>query len=103
MIQRAHPLDDVTSQIADRIVRAIRPWRIVLFGSRARGNPHTYSDYDIFVDAPTFIGDHFKILDFQVANVPHHIVFSDSNLSMIDAQVTLLVARAGWKPLYDSM
>jgi uncharacterized protein len=50
MIQRAARFDDVTSEVADRIVAAMRPWRIVLFGSRARGDARDDSDYDIFVE-----------------------------------------------------
>jgi HEPN domain-containing protein/predicted nucleotidyltransferase len=37
-------------EIAARIVAAIRPWRIVLFGSRARGNARENSDYDVYVE-----------------------------------------------------
>src|SRR5579884_442191 len=45
-------------------------------------------NYDVFVDAPAFIGNHFKVLNFEVANVPHRMVFSQAGIPMIDAQVT---------------
>jgi HEPN domain-containing protein/predicted nucleotidyltransferase len=42
---------DLTDEIVTRICGAIRPWRIVLFGSRARGDHREESDYDIYVEA----------------------------------------------------
>lgn len=39
-------LDDVIA----RIVEAVHPWRIVLFGSRARGNAKHESDFDLYVE-----------------------------------------------------
>lgn len=50
MIQRAPPHSDIFREIANRIARAVQPWRVVLFGSHARGNPDEGSDYDIFVE-----------------------------------------------------
>lgn len=41
---------DVAQALADRIVAALRPWRIVLFGSRARGTARPDSDYDLYVE-----------------------------------------------------
>ncbi len=54
----AHPLDAlaencVLEQIARRIVEGLRPRRIVLFGSRARGTASADSDYDIMVELET--------------------------------------------------
>jgi HEPN domain-containing protein/predicted nucleotidyltransferase len=49
MIQRARS-DDVPQEIAARITGALSPWRIVLFGSRARGTARSHSDYDVFVE-----------------------------------------------------
>lgn len=40
------PLDE----IARRIVECFHPQRIVVFGSRARGEPHPDSDLDLFVE-----------------------------------------------------
>lgn len=39
----------VLREIVKRIRREVRPQKIVLFGSRARGRPHRHSDYDILV------------------------------------------------------
>lgn len=50
MIQRVAQHDDVTDEVAARIAEAIRPWRIVLFGSRARGDAHEESDYDLLIE-----------------------------------------------------
>jgi HEPN domain-containing protein len=50
MIQRSTVPDEIAEQIAARIAGAMRPWRIVLFGSRARGDAKPDSDYDVFVE-----------------------------------------------------
>lgn len=47
---RASTLDDAwLPQIVGRIVRAVDPARIILFGSRARGDARPDSDYDLLV------------------------------------------------------
>jgi len=43
------PIDE----IARRIVEAFRPRRIVMFGSRARGDTHPDSDLDLMVEMET--------------------------------------------------
>jgi HEPN domain-containing protein/predicted nucleotidyltransferase len=63
MIQGSHRLDDVIDELASRIAAAERPWRIVLFGSRARGDAREDSDYDIIVEMD--VGD-ARPLDVQV-------------------------------------
>jgi predicted nucleotidyltransferase len=51
-------LDPVTpellGEVIHRIVEAVEPEQIILFGSYAHGTPHEYSDMDLFVikDAP---------------------------------------------------
>ena len=50
MIQRAATRKDVAQNVAYRIASAIQPWRIVLFGSRARGDAQEHSDYDFYVE-----------------------------------------------------
>ena len=62
-------------------------WKVYT-GLEKSGERYHASDYDIFVDAPAFIGDHLKVLDFEVDKVPHRMVFSQPDISMIDAQVT---------------
>jgi predicted nucleotidyltransferase len=36
-----------------RILKVVRPQKIILFGSRARGDSNPHSDYDILVVAPS--------------------------------------------------
>ena len=43
--------DEVVTEMAERIRRAIDPDRIVLFGSRARGEGSPDSDYDVLIVA----------------------------------------------------
>ena len=50
MIQRAASRKSVAQDVADRVASAIQPWRIVLFGSRARGDAREHSDYDFYVE-----------------------------------------------------
>jgi HEPN domain-containing protein/predicted nucleotidyltransferase len=50
MIQRVNEPDSIALEAAARIADAIRPWRIVLFGSRARGTEKPYSDYDLYIE-----------------------------------------------------
>jgi uncharacterized protein len=50
MIQGAMNIHDVTDEIVARIREAVNPWRIVLFGSRARGDHREESDYDFYVE-----------------------------------------------------
>jgi predicted nucleotidyltransferase len=47
--------DPLLREIVDRLVAALRPSQIVLFGSRARGDAHAESDYDllVLVDVPS--------------------------------------------------
>src|SRR5437588_1676445 len=48
---RLSPLSDpVLREITDTIVARVRPRRVVLFGSRARGNASSDSDYDLMVE-----------------------------------------------------
>ena len=44
------PQKNVEALIVDAIVRRIKPQRIVLFGSRARGDAAERADYDIAID-----------------------------------------------------
>jgi predicted metalloprotease with PDZ domain len=62
-------------------------WKVYT-GLDKQGDRYHASDYDIFVDAPAFIGEHLKVLDFDVDKIPHRIVLSQPDISMIDQQVT---------------
>src|SRR5258708_2994474 len=50
MIQKVVRHDEVVDEVAARIAEAVRPWRIVLFGSRARGDSREDSDYDLLIE-----------------------------------------------------
>lgn len=41
--------DAILGEIVDRLVRAVDPEKIILFGSRAAGSAHGDSDYDIVI------------------------------------------------------
>ena len=43
------PFPAVLEEIVNRLVRALHPERVYLFGSRARGDSETASDFDILV------------------------------------------------------
>ena len=62
-------------------------WKIYT-GLERKGDRYYASDYDIFIDAPAFIGSDFKVLEFETGGGRHHLVFSKPNLSMSAAQVT---------------
>jgi predicted metalloprotease with PDZ domain len=62
-------------------------WRVYT-GLKKQGDVYRATDYDIFVDAPAFIGAHLKVLEFEVANIPHRVVFSQPDIAMIDQQIT---------------
>ena len=44
--------DGVLTEIVGRLVEAYEPERIYLFGSKARGDEHSDSDYDLMVVVP---------------------------------------------------
>jgi len=44
--------DELLREITDRLVAALKPSRIILFGSYAYGRPNAHSDVDIFVVVP---------------------------------------------------
>ncbi len=48
-----HTSDSVVGQMVQRLVAALAPERIYLFGSQARGDSGPDSDYDLLVVIPT--------------------------------------------------
>jgi HEPN domain-containing protein/predicted nucleotidyltransferase len=50
MIQRVMANVDIPHQIVQRVTRALKPTRIILFGSRARGDARGHSDWDVYVE-----------------------------------------------------
>jgi predicted metalloprotease with PDZ domain len=60
-------------------------WKVYT-GLEKKGDRYHATDYDIFVDAPAFIGE-FKVLEFQAAGANHRLVFSKPDVSMTAPQV----------------
>ena len=96
MANREQYLDLFNSMITN-IERKIRLQTIILFGSRARGDAHQYSDYDLVIIAD-FEEPYAKRRDWVVRLTPDVSVdlfcftpdefeqlFSDLNLTAIDA------------------
>lgn len=52
-MKRPEDADDTLTQITQCIVEHFKPQRIVLFGSRARGDARSDSDYDLLIVAPS--------------------------------------------------
>ena len=53
-----------------------------------KGDRYYAPDYDVFIDAPAFIGSDFKVMEFETGGARHHLVFSKANVSMSAAQVS---------------
>src|SRR5262249_47125312 len=60
-------------------------WKVYT-GLEKKGDRYYASDYDIFIDAPAFIGE-FKVLEFETGGARHYIVFSKRDISMTAPQV----------------
>jgi predicted metalloprotease with PDZ domain len=61
-------------------------WKIYT-GLEKKGDRYHAGDYDVFIDAPAFIGD-FKVLEFDTGGAHHRLVFSKPSISMSAAQVS---------------
>lgn len=48
-IKLAPITSELIQEVVERIVSAIDPDKIILFGSFANGKPHEYSDLDLFI------------------------------------------------------
>lgn len=53
--------DEVLRHITDTIVQQFHPRRIILFGSRARGEAQPDSDYDVLVEMDTALPFHLRM------------------------------------------
>jgi predicted nucleotidyltransferase len=53
--------DRVVKEITETIVAHFHPRRIILFGSRARGEAHPDSDYDVLVEMETALPFHQRM------------------------------------------
>ena|SRR3990172_3247102 len=54
MVSKPPPVDARFRRFVARLKREIRPTRVILFGSRARGDHRDFSDYDVLVVASRF-------------------------------------------------
>jgi predicted metalloprotease with PDZ domain len=61
-------------------------WKIYT-GLEKKGDRYVASDYDIFIDAPAFIGE-FRVLEFETGGVRHYLVFSKKDISLSAPQVS---------------
>jgi predicted metalloprotease with PDZ domain len=61
-------------------------WKVYT-GLEKRGDRYVATDYDIFIDAPAFIGD-FKVLEFEAGGANHYLVFSKRDVSLSAPQMT---------------
>ena len=57
-------------------------------GLERKSDRYYASDYDIFIDAPAFLGGEFKVMEFETGGAHHQLVFSKPNVSMSAAQVS---------------
>ncbi len=58
----------------------------VYTGLDKKGDRYHATDYDIFTDAPAFIGK-FKVVQFEAGGANHRLVFSKPDISMTQEQV----------------
>jgi HEPN domain-containing protein/predicted nucleotidyltransferase len=65
MIQRAEAPDSLAVEATACIAEAVRPWRIVLFGSRARGTAKFDSDYDLYIEVDAD-DDGLRDIDYRI-------------------------------------
>lgn len=84
MIQRAPATDHRLEEITQALVDCARPTRIILFGSRARGDARPDSDYDIVVE-----------LDYDDFHACRTRLYSAVGDVRRGAQVDILLRRPG--------
>lgn len=62
-----------------------RSWDVYT-GLERRGGAYRAPDYDVFIDAPAFVGE-FKVLEFTSQETPYRLVFSDPDVEFNEEQV----------------
>src|SRR5262249_52738098 len=63
-----------------------RGWNVYT-GLEKKGDRYHAGDYDIFIDAPAFIGPSFKVLEFETSGAMHRLIFNKPDISMSQQQV----------------
>jgi len=66
MIQLATSGDAIVRDVVERITAVLRPWRIVLFGSRARGGAGRHSDYDFYIEVEAPDDEELKAIHLRI-------------------------------------
>jgi HEPN domain-containing protein/predicted nucleotidyltransferase len=84
MIQRAAPTDQLLDEITRALVENVQPTRIILFGSRARGDARPDSDYDIVVE--------MQFDDFHACRTQLYSIVGDVRRGV---QVDILLRKPG--------
>lgn len=74
----ATDLDDLVAEFVGALRRRIRLERVILFGSRARGNASEDSDIDLLVVSPDFGGDALADMVLLRECLPPHEVDIDT-------------------------
>jgi uncharacterized protein len=57
MIQRATPADPTLERVVRMLVEKFNPSRVIMFGSRARGDARPDSDYDLLMESEAAAAD----------------------------------------------
>lgn len=61
------PTDEIIEEISRRILKVSLPEKIILFGSRARGNQRADSDYDILIIEKSSLPRHKRAAQYHRA------------------------------------
>lgn len=93
------PVQEIIDEAVRRIISAIHPLKIVLFGSAARGNMGPHSDLDFLIVVPD--GIHRRKMAQQLARVLFDlgmpkdiIVVTESDVRNYGANPSLVIAPA---------
>ncbi|MBM3272535.1 nucleotidyltransferase domain-containing protein [Candidatus Kaiserbacteria bacterium] len=91
--------DDTIQRMARRIVRRFKPERIILFGSRARGDATPDSDVDLLVVMPVTGSRREKQLEIRLAlhhgfaTVPTDVILVTPQEYITDARLSGTIVR----------
>jgi predicted nucleotidyltransferase len=101
--------DEVLQHITDTIVQKFHPRRIILFGSRARGEAQPDSDYDVLVEMETELPFHARMTSvyraFGLRQLPMDVlVFTPDEMTEERSKVYSVakIAEREGKVLYDA-
>jgi len=101
--RRLRTLDPRIAEVVRRIVAFLSPQRVILYGSRARGDNVPKSDIDLAVDAPSGAARnraHFDLLGDLERDPPTLLGIDIVFLDEVGEEFRLRVAREG-RVLYE--